>query len=534
MMAGWVRFKKRYESVSGTSGPFGLVNRTENILSLPEPLAVKQQLQPQTILLVALYALLSFTFAAIVALGAFEAMPHLEDEHANLFQAKVFARGLVTAPLPPVPGAYRVEFVVSAYGHRFSKYPPGYSLLLALGVLIRLPWIINALAAALGLLGTFMVARELFGQKAGLWAMFLGLFSPSYILLSGSLLAHSTNLAAIIWFVWALLSLRRGQPRRPEVLAVVAGGLAGLAFIIRPWTAIALELPFLCLLIRDAILQPRIALRRYWPLVLSFLLLASLFPLYIYLATGSPFTNLYRLWWPFDTIGWGPTIGTKGFTWIISMVNLFTDWPAFFKTVVGWPNVVGVSLAWFGILLGLLWPPRRWRHLWLVIPPLCLVIAYLAYWALGEGLFGARYYAEAMPFVWILIARGLDKLSTRKVWLWGVPLLVALLTVLGSYSVTWPRIQRARGFYGISRAREDEIKTAQLHHALVFVTLRQWPDYASLSWMNKPVLAESDVIYVIDRGMEVNLRTIEAFPDRPVFYYDHSREPSITHSPPDP
>lgn len=79
-----------------------------------------------------------------------------------------------------------------------------------------------------------MVTHDLFGEQAGIWAMFLGLFSPTYILLSGSLLSHSTSLVALVWFVWALLSMRRGQAGHPRILAAIAGGLIGLAFIIRP------------------------------------------------------------------------------------------------------------------------------------------------------------------------------------------------------------------------------------------------------------------------------------------------------------
>lgn len=523
----------RKDQVGATPGNLNVGHTRKLIHTLfsPEALPPRQPLQRTTVVLVALFALISFSLAAAIAWGAFEAMPHLEDEHANLFQARVFARGLVTAPLPPVSGAFRVEFVINANGHLFSKYSPGYSLLLAIGILLHQPWIINALAAALGLLGTFMVARDLFGERAGLWAMFLGLFSPTYILLSGSLLSHSTNLAALVWFVWALLSIHRGQARHPRILAVVAGGLIGLAFIIRPWTAVALGLPILCLIFRDIVLKPRSATKLYWPLALAFVLVALLLPLYTYLATGSPLTNLYTLWWPYDTLGFGPGIGMGGHTWVAALANLFTDWPAFMATMVGWPTIRGLSLVWIGILVGMLWPPWHARDLWLVMPPLCLVCAYLAYWAPGKGLFGARYYAEALPFVWILIARGLTKISSRSVMRWATPPLVVLLTIWGSYTVTWPRMQQARGLYGISRVALNQVESAQIHDALVFISTSQWTDYASLSWLNEPVLVESDIIFAMNQGNEINQRLIGAFPGRKVYYYDRTLVPPLSISP---
>jgi len=54
--------------------------------------------------------------------------------------------------------SFFVPFVINtAAGKRFGKYPPGYPLLLALGAAVGQPWLINALAAALGVLGTYLL-----------------------------------------------------------------------------------------------------------------------------------------------------------------------------------------------------------------------------------------------------------------------------------------------------------------------------------------------------------------------------------------
>src|SRR5436190_3874020 len=94
----------------------------------------------------------TFALAGIVAWGVFEAMPHLEDEHANLFQADVFAAGRVTVDVPRHPDSFFIPFVINADGKRFGKYPPGYPLLLSLGAAVGQPWLVNALASALGML----------------------------------------------------------------------------------------------------------------------------------------------------------------------------------------------------------------------------------------------------------------------------------------------------------------------------------------------------------------------------------------------
>ena len=95
-----------------------------------------------------------FVLASTVAWGVFEAMPHLKDEHAYLFQAKVFAQGRITNPAPPMAEAFFVPYVVTRDGQQFGKYPPGYPLLLAAGVVLGRPWVVNALPAALGILAT--------------------------------------------------------------------------------------------------------------------------------------------------------------------------------------------------------------------------------------------------------------------------------------------------------------------------------------------------------------------------------------------
>ena len=104
--------------------------------------------------LVLVWCGLSFVLDGVVAWGVFDAMPHSEDEHANWFQAQVFAGGQASASVPPEGDSFPVPFVVQWGGRRFSKYPAGYALLLVPGMWIGTPWLVNALAAAVGILGT--------------------------------------------------------------------------------------------------------------------------------------------------------------------------------------------------------------------------------------------------------------------------------------------------------------------------------------------------------------------------------------------
>ncbi|HZY40590.1 MAG TPA: glycosyltransferase family 39 protein, partial [Anaerolineae bacterium] len=379
----------------------------------------------------------AFVLATTMAWGVLGAMPHLEDEHANLFQAKVFASGRVTADESPVrPEAFYVPFIIHANGRVFGKYTPGYPLLLALGALINQPWLINALAAALSVWGVYLLGRDLFDHHVGLLAAALGAVSPMALMLSGTLLAHTTTLTALVFFAWAFTHARRSDELHRSRFAVLAGLTIGWAVIARPWTAVAIGAGFALIALNDLFNHPHRYVRVYALMAGAALIIVSIWPLYNWLATGSPLTNTYTLWWPYDRVGFGPDYGRLdgGHTWDRAMLNFKYDFPDLGVTLLGWPAVLGVPLAWLAVLLGLLRPDHTRRDWALVVPPTLLVIAHLAYWARGGGLFGPRYYAEGLPFLWIIAARGLIKFGATK---WPRRALQVALPLLLAYSIVF-------------------------------------------------------------------------------------------------
>jgi hypothetical protein len=76
----------------------------------------------------------------------------IPDESAYMFQARVFAAGELKArPMPgaetarphDVPSEIYFEQAIQSTRGWFTKYPPGWPLVLALGYLVHLPWLIN-------------------------------------------------------------------------------------------------------------------------------------------------------------------------------------------------------------------------------------------------------------------------------------------------------------------------------------------------------------------------------------------------------
>jgi hypothetical protein len=489
--------------------------------------------------------LAAFVMASAVAWAVFDAMPHLEDEQANYFQAAVFARGEAAAPAPPSRDAFFIPFTIVRNGLWFGKYTPGFPLVLALGILAGAPWAVNALASALALFGTFLLGRDLFGADAGVLAAALGAVAPSFVVLSGSLLPHPVTMAALIFFSWAFLRARRAGETRASRFALFAGAALGLAVLSRPWTAFAVALPFIGLALIDlgraaigvmaehgapknsghregsnasemrSPLRP--CIRTYLPLVVACLGVSALLPLYNFAVTGSPFTNTNTLWWPYDTVGFGPNIGRiGGHTLPLGLLNARLDLAAFQTALTGWPAPFGFPLVVLPLLAGLLLAPRSRNDLLLFLPPLFLIAAHVAYWARAGEYYGGRYYSEGMPFLWLIASRGLLKFSTGK---WRLRLVRVALPAFLAWSLAFqilPRFERGRGLYGISRGRIAAAASAGLHNAVIFVRIREWTDYAAYSWLDSPFL-DDDVIFARDLGADRNAALLQAFPGREAY-----------------
>ncbi len=489
----------------------------------------------------------AFILSTAVAWGVYGSMPHIEDEQANVFQAKVFASGNLAVRAPSVqPNSFYIPFILNQNGWLFGKYPPGYSLLLAPVALINQWWLLNALAAVGIVLGVYLLGRDLFNAGTGLLAAALGLLAPMSILLSGALVSHFVTMALLTIFAWGFVRAR-GVRRSDQVYpisarhAALAGITIGLAFIARPWTAFAIGLPFAVQAVIDLVQRWRTVWRSYTIIVIAFGAIAIILPLYNAALTGSPFTNTYELWWSMDRLGFGPGIGVTpgGHSLYTAIVNFRLDFPIFGQMLSGWPDVIGVSLVWLPLIAGLLLPPMTKRDWALALPPSVLIGAYFLYWARGSSFYGPRYYAEAMPFLWLIIARGLIKVcaighpwprrfadaprrftdAPRRVVYVALPLLIAWNVVY----VIEPHFITGFAQYRTARRAVNTMAQADVHHALIFVQAPQWQDYADLGWLNAPHLADGDLIFAYDFGPLGNARLIAEFPDRAVYYFDRSQ-----------
>lgn len=318
----------------------------------------------------------AFLMSATLSRTVYERLPHLEDEVTYLFQAKVFARGDLVIETPQPRRSYWQPFVVDRDGLRFSKYTPGWSGLLSLGIHLGQPWVINAFFAALTVALTFHLGTDLFNRDVGLIAAGLVAFSPMALLLNASLMGHTAALFFTLLFIIAYRQIEKTHAIR---WGLVAGIALGFVVILRPLTAIGIGTPFIAwsaIRVIASIIRKQNILRTLSPLVvlgLVTLFLASAIPFYNYTAVGKASQNLYTLVWDYDQLGFGECCGRNGHTLERGVRHTRFDLSLTAADVFGWqigeitddirqhwllesdyfPNI-GLSfvLLPFGILLG--------------------------------------------------------------------------------------------------------------------------------------------------------------------------------------
>ena len=457
----------------------------------------------------------AFVAAWLVADLVLERVPHLEDEVAYLFQARVFASGKAYAEAPFESSCFFAPFVVDHEGRRFGKYPPGWPALLAVGVKLGQVWWVNAAGAALTTALVFRLGHAMHGPLAGSIAAALSVASPFVLLLAGSLMSHTWSLVFVTVFLWCYYRTRTVGGNR-DAWALSAGAALGAAFAIRPFTALGIALPAAA----DAIwrLMRRRARRVLWFVALGFAPLALLVPLFNALWSGDSLVSPYQLFWPYDRLGFGPGTGPApgGNTVWLGLSGSLAALGHLANHLLGWPTqslTLAVSLFLFR--------PRQWRDCFLALTALSLIFVYALYWTSGD-VFGPRYAYESTSALLVLSAAGIIRVgdwarSRGKLWLFVGIVGVLVATNLAFYL---PRQFAAyRGLYGITAAPREVVAAAGLHNTLVIVEEeRGWWDYAVLFSLNEPTL-DGDVVYASDCGAD-NEGLLARYPGRAVYTFD--------------
>ena len=389
---------------------------------------------------VATCAVLLALLAVLMCLFVFAGNPRNVDGFAQLFHARVFLAGRLWVPPPPEIANFATLHMIMSEGRWLSQYPPGQSVVLALGLAAGAWWLLNPLFAALLAWATWSVARWCLGESAARAALLLLLVSPFVVAVAGSEMSHLP--AAALGMLAAALATRAGGPRGLAA-AAGAGVTLGITAAFRPLDAVAAAAPVAAILLLAAPARVRALAASATGGVLASLPLL----LFNQATTGSWRTFGYTyLWGPghalgFHDVPWGEpltlprAVARSGLD--LHQLNAYLfDAPLPATLLIA----AGALVAWRG---------RTARRLVPLAGALSLVALLFAYWH-RDVFYGPRFLFTAVPWFVILVAQAVTDIGsagaaslTRGV-ARSAALLVAVAIAFGLVLITPGRIAAYR------------------------------------------------------------------------------------------
>ena len=268
--------------------------------------------------------------AAFVAFAIVRGAHMQDDERAYEFQAKLFSRGLASLPSPPAALRNQTFLTTPVWA---SKYPPGNSLVMAIGARLGDVRFVRPVLAAALVYFVFVFVRSAWGERQAIAAAALTALSPFVWAQYGVLLASGTTACACAAF---LAGLARSAETGKVRFALFAGLAIGSITITRPYEGVALGAPVATMLVVQAIRKHPNARARMGGVLLGFASVVWILLLHNKSLTGSPFRLPWQATTPFNL----------GFT------RVFTSIPYNHSLGAAVANLVTVGVRWDLWMLG--------------------------------------------------------------------------------------------------------------------------------------------------------------------------------------
>jgi 4-amino-4-deoxy-L-arabinose transferase-like glycosyltransferase len=197
----------------------------------------------------ALIAFFGIVYAS-VAHFALHDFPFSGDEYSAFLQAEIFSRGLLHTVAPTPARYFWVDHVI-VDGIVCSKYPLGTSALLAIGVRLGIPSLVNPTEGVVTLGLVWATVRREFGDRAALVSVVTLGGAPLFIFHSATFFSHAPT---TMFLAAALYCVSRWGHGQRDTWLVGAGAALGLAFLTRPFDAFVLGASLLALRSRRVLL----------------------------------------------------------------------------------------------------------------------------------------------------------------------------------------------------------------------------------------------------------------------------------------
>lgn len=464
------------------------------------------------LVLVPALVLAAIAISVWVAHDVFEALPHTPDEVVYLLQADWLLDGALWSDATPFQRFLTVPFTYIDDARWIAHYPPGWPVLLSVGLAAGAPWLVTPLLGGLYVLLLYAAGRELQGPALGLTAATLGVISPMGRLIFSSMLSHALAATLILGALVLVLRIRRSAAWLP---AAGAGIALGAAFGIRPLTAAAAAVPLLAL----AAIGPGRRVPIVTAVIGGFAGAAAPTLLANALITGSALSFPYSL-------AHGSMFGAANIPFGLRNLDVLLASSGAAATGWGWSLVHGpwmTALVFAPALVALLSKKVRSFDWLLAAMAVSIAIAYVG--SRGHGLhgFGPRYHFEAFAPFFLLSARGFfvlaglggdeQKSERRLPVAVSFGLFFALCMPAGAMLPA--RLALYRGYNGVDGALQRQLEGLGQERALIVLTTDAWQGWAEASHFldfspHAPILviqadADDPAIPVIADGRPVYL-----------------------------
>ncbi len=477
-------------------------------------------------------ALWVLVVTGLLAWFVWERMPHIDDSIAYLFQAKYLSLGRLWLPRPADPDSFGVAHLLVDGPRWYGKFFPGWPAVLALGVLVHLPWLVNPVLATISILLAHRLVRRHYGVGTAHAAVLLLAVSPWFLFMSASFMAHT---ASLFWLLVALVAIDAVRDRGAHLLGVVAGVALGMLFLTRPFDAAQVGPVAGLWALGRGPWRPRLA--RVVTIGVSAALVTGLYFAYNALLTGHALTVPHHLWADqifgpgHDNLGFGPGRGVPmwsnmdplpGHGFLDVVLNANKNFFAINFELFGWA-AGSLVLA----LLALQPAALRRRDLLLLGIAAMVVIGHAFYWFPGGPDLGARYWYLTILTCVVLTVRGITVVAERL----SVPRArVAAFAVLASVAalgtvLPWRIVTKHYHYRDITGEVRALATREGIHNGLVFVRGARRSDYQEAFNLNPPSLDQGGTIYAWDQGPAHRARVLHQFPQRPVWLVERDPDP---------
>ncbi|MDE0483220.1 MAG: glycosyltransferase family 39 protein [Candidatus Poribacteria bacterium] len=461
---------------------------------------------------------------SIISWHIFDGVPGTFDGCLYMFQARLFANGMLSAEIPPEPQFFGNALVILS-DKWYTQFPPGYPAILAVGVLLRISWLVNPILGALTIAGIYLIANELYGNNTAKLSALLACASGFFLFMSSEFMAHTSTLlfitTAFLSFVWMV------KKKRPLLSAMICGTALGIAILCRPYTT-----AWFCVYLGIAaiVMRKQLSIRHILIGAVPLIATGLAFLAYNAATTGHPLLFGYialhgKEHLPgFHQDPWieQPHTIVQGVKYLLGNLNglnyyLF-EWPV--------PSI-------FFIVLYLAFEKKEtWD--WMLVGWLSSLFIGQVFYFFNEFVFGPRFVYETLPAVILLTSKGIttstqllvDRLKTPS-YTHARSIICFILTGLFLFAVLFNIPATAKSYqgkyYGEDITIHKYLNKNNVEQALVFVKGER--TYRVHYPFNAP-FAEPH-IYAKDRKNE-NRKLAEKFPNYRYFIADEKDIVEVT------